>query len=180
MTFDINELYLAARDGNEAEEKQLFERLLESFGLFVRRKVQDRHDGEEIVQDALSVIARQYMEIEIEISFSGWAYRILTNKLNDHYRRKHRAGLNDNRYEGAEIEGVSTDLDADLRRQLESCIGKVSRVKINYARVLNLTYRGYSTEDICSRIGLSRNAVYVALSRARRMLRKCLEQEGLE
>jgi DNA-directed RNA polymerase specialized sigma24 family protein len=38
-----------------------------------------------------------------------------------------------------------------------------------------MRYQGYNTEEICEKMGLSRNGIYILLSRARKMLENCLK-----
>ena len=85
---DVNKLYTAAISGTKREEDHLFTKLSEIFMLFVRQRVWNAQDCLEIVQDALAAVAQKYRAIEIDISFSAWAYKILENKLMNYYRAK--------------------------------------------------------------------------------------------
>jgi len=56
------------------------------------------------------------------------------------------------------------------------CLKDVLKVKRQYARALNLKYQGYSTEEICGRLGVKRGDLYVILNRGRAVLRECLDK----
>ncbi len=173
---DINTLYGIALAGDRSAEDRLFNRLRERFGLFVQQRIGNKQDAEEIIQESLMVIAEKYKDIEIEVSFTAWAYRVLENKLLSYYRtKKGRAGKlvpmadDDNNPDRAPAP------DPSFKRRLLDCLKKVNRANTRHARILNLHYQGYTIEDICGKFSITRNNVYIILSRARTMLKICLE-----
>ena len=180
MPPDINTLYRAALEGNRCAESELFRLLSDSFGLFVRRRISSRSDCEEVVQDALAAIAERYRSVKIESSFASWVYELLHNKVVDYYRSQNTrstrltGSMNSQFKTEGSIEGL------ELRRRLLDCLKKLNDATRFHARALNLHYQGYSTADICKRLGMTQNNFYVVLSRARRMLQRCLEEGGIE
>ena len=148
----------------------------ESFGLFVQQKVSDEQDAEELVQEALLAIAERLDSIEIEVSFCAWCYRILENKLLNYYRSKRYR--QERSAPSAEVESAAgtAELDPDIKRRLLECLRKVFEENPRRARVLNLHYQGFGVEDICRRLNLTRNGVYILLSRGRQLLKSCLEK----
>jgi RNA polymerase sigma-70 factor (ECF subfamily) len=171
----LNSLYEKARADNKSAEDELFEHLLVSFRLFLQLRIMNRQDSEEIVQDALMTISSKYREIEFEKSFAAWAYRVLKNKLLDYYKAKRVHGSNQNHWSDPEDSRALPEPDPTLRLKLLSCLKKINRFNGNHARILNLHYQGYSTTEISGKLGFSVTNFYVALSRARLMLEKCLE-----
>lgn len=77
----VNALYEAARKGDKNSEERLFGLLRERFAGFVNRRIWDKAEAEDIVQNALIVIAREYKSVEVSLSFSAWAYKVLDNKI---------------------------------------------------------------------------------------------------
>ena len=63
-----------------------------------------------------------------------------------------------------------------LERQLLDCLRALNRSNGRHARILNLHYQGYSVEEICRRLSLTRTNFYTILSRARTILLACLEK----
>jgi DNA-directed RNA polymerase specialized sigma24 family protein len=57
------------------------------------------------------------------------------------------------------------------------CFRKICRSNNRHARVLNLHYQGFTTVEICRRLDISENNLYVLLSRARRALELCLGKD---
>jgi len=60
---------------------------------------------------------------------------------------------------------------------LVECLRELIRGFPRYARVLNLVQQGYGTEEICERMTISRNNLYVLLSRGRKVLKDCISYE---
>ena len=130
---------------------------------------------EEIVQDSLAVISEKYRQIEIEISFSAWAYRVLENKILEYYRKKHGRENALARHGDMSLTPEAAIPEPTLKRQLLDCLEKLCHANIRQARVLNMHYQGYRIDEICSKLNLTRNNLYILLSRARSTLKKCLE-----
>jgi len=172
----INDLYSLARDGDRVAVDGLFQGLTESFRIFAQQKIWNREDCEEIVQETLAAIAAKYREINFEISFAAWAYKVLENKLLHYYRTKRCRESKFSRSEEDQDRAVSPATNPDLKRRLLECLRKISGVNRRHARILNLCYQGFSTEEVCNRLGVSRNNVYILLSRARSMLKLCLDK----
>lgn len=173
---NINELHASYRDGDRRAEELLFRRLSDSFHVFAQHKIWSETDADEIVQDALLTIKAKLGELEVETSFSAWCYRVLENKILHYYRSKKRR---EDHFVPTEDCGMETSgplSDPEFRRQLLECIRKLGRVNNRHARVVNLRYQGYSTEEICERLDVTRNNLYIILSRARSMLKLCLEK----
>ena len=70
--------------------------------------------------------------------------------------------------------------DPDLKKQLIDCFKKISDTNLRHARIINLHYQGYTTEEICIKLNIKKNNAYVLLNRARTALEQCLEKGRLE
>ena len=68
--------------------------------------------------------------------------------------------------------------DPALKERIRECFKRVHRYRQQHARILNLHFQGYSTDEICEKLRMSRNNFYVSLSRARSMLADCLREEN--
>lgn len=175
----INTLYNRVRDGEPGAEDRLFERLTDSFRLFVRQRVWSDEDVEDIVQESLIAIAGKYRGIEFETSFAAWAYKVLENKTLDYYRKKQ---CRESKFAqiASDESSVAEKPNPGLRRKLLDCLRKINGANGRYARILNLQYQGYSTDEVCERMDLTRNSLYILLSRARSMLKLCLQKGDIE
>jgi RNA polymerase sigma factor (sigma-70 family) len=176
---DINQLYSGAKSGDDIAERQLFDYLAVSFRSFIRLKDIDADDAEDIVQAELLRIVERYRHVDIHTSFAGWALTVFRSAIAEHFRGrsiKHRKTA-----ELASKQGEPRDsaLNPLFRNKLLLCLREVHKRSANYARVLTLHFQGYSSVEICERLGISIGGLYAMLSRARAALRECLRRKGV-
>jgi RNA polymerase sigma factor (sigma-70 family) len=176
-TFDnsrIEQLCRKAQTGDLSAEQELFKNLTDSFRIFAQHRIRDQADAEEVVQDALAIVAQKYKETAFVSSFAGWAHNILRNTMSSHIRQKvSRARLRP-QAESAMANVVNRQVPDEVRRKVLACLKEVARSNRRFARVINLHYQGFTSTEICSRLGLTREYFYVVLARARSALESCL------
>ena len=175
---DVNEAYRNAKEGDKTAEEQFCARLLVSFRVVVQRRIWDRADGEDIVQQALITILDKYKTTEIRSNFAAWAHKVLTNKMLDYFKLKQIRARKMDEFVGQQESPVVPPANPDLRARIKGCFAAINQSHKQHARILNLHFQGYSTEEICSTLKITRNNFYVSLSRARSMLERCLNQKG--
>jgi RNA polymerase sigma factor (sigma-70 family) len=174
MAVKINTLYSSAKKGDTAAEEELFRYLSDRFRYSIHRKVENEHDAEELVQDALMTVLREYREIEITTSFAAWVFKIVDNKILNYWGTRKRTRGRSVSLEDSDEQPAKSEANLDLKRQLLQCLKRLGDLKIRHARVIVLNSQGYSSDEICKRMSLTRNAFYLLLSRARTMLADCL------
>lgn len=174
----MDDLLNAALDGDKSAENKIFKILLERFRLFARRKIRDRDIADEIAHQACLAILGKYRQEEFSVSFRAWAYGVLKMKIRNYfYHLKDDKARLSEQDDLDNAEGASFVMfDPYLEMQLLSCMEKIIRANPKYARVLNLNYQGFKTEEICSKLIMSANNYYVTLNRARSLLIYCLEK----
>ena len=173
---DINALYEKSRDGTKDAEEALFQALSVRFHLFVSRKVMNEEDGKEIVQDALMTISANYRNIEFTTSFSAWSYKVLQNRILNYFKMKKRHVIS---YEAEPTDNKDLSRwsgDPQFTTDLLDCLAKIGRTNRTFARALSLKFQGYAAEEICRKLEVTPGNFYVIVSRARSLLKKCLER----
>jgi RNA polymerase sigma factor (sigma-70 family) len=172
----INYLYNKALNNDKKAVNELFDYLSVSFRLFLQSRNLDRYDIEDIIQTVMLTISQKYRDLTSPYNFSSWAYKVLMNKLYDYYKsRKGKKSKNINiDYMAKEHPGINSH--AALLIQLKKCLSKISKKNLRYMRVLNLSYFGYTKSEICRKLQITPGNFYVILSRARAMLKRCLEE----
>ena len=173
---NINALHEVARLGDQSAEKALFESLAVRFRLFVHQRIRNEEDGEDIVQDTLMAISREYGKLDIETSFAAWAYKVLNNRIMNHLRKNRTEQQRIHQMVEGENLASSANVDPLLEMKLVECLEKIAGVNRRYARILDLHYQGYTGDEVCDKLKIKRNHAYVILSRARSMLKMCLEK----
>ena len=160
-------------------EKELFQVLAVRFRLFVHQKVRNEQDCEDIVQETLMAISREYRDIKFDTSFSAWSYNVLKNRLLVYFKKSKAETRRMSEYDDHGEISRSETFDPLLVAQLVDCLKKVGGINHRYAAILDLHYQGYTANEICDRLKINRNHAYVILSRARSMLKLCLEKGEL-
>jgi DNA-directed RNA polymerase specialized sigma24 family protein len=173
----INNLYERARNGDKSAEAEMFKKLTDRFWVFAHRRVWDKTEAEELVQNALATVAAEYCQTEVLSSFSAWAHKVLENKFLAYIQaRKRRQGRS---VSLGSVDFISNNWipDPTLKMRLLNCLKLVSRSNQRYARILNLHSLGFKRAEICEKLGMTIVQSYVVMSRARAMLKKCLDKE---
>lgn len=175
----INELHGRARAGDKSAERELYHRLRVSFLLFLRQKVRDQRDAEDIVQEALLAIADNQGKIEFDTSFSAWAYKVLENMLLRYYRSQ---GQRERAFVAMppDVQGQAHVSDPELKRRLLHCLRELSRARCRHAQIIGLHVQGFSVQEICAKLNLTSGNLYVMMMRARALLEQCLAKGRLE
>ncbi len=175
----INKLHKAVLDGEANAERELFGKLSERFLYFTQHRIEDKELCLDIVQEALITVARKYRAITFETSFSAWAHNVILNKVLDSHRSRKRTNERFVRMpEDIELSLPKVVNDPLLEGKLLECLKKINSTNNRQARVLNLHYQGFSTDEIANRLKMTRNGIYTVLSRARSMLRDCLAERN--
>ena len=83
---------------------------------FVRKRVADAGDAEDILQDVLYELVQAYRSMQPIEHAGAWLYRVARNRIVDFFRKKRPAALGDALAESAEDEGGLTLEDLLPRR----------------------------------------------------------------
>ena len=178
---NINELHKEAVTGNKTAENKLFQYLAERFEQFAHHRIWNAEDAEDIAQEALALIAREYKSIDFQTSFAAWAYKVLDNRILGHIKKKKQRGDKVITVEDVRLLGdISITINPQLQSRLLDCLKKVGDFNRRHARILGLHYQGYNADEICDRLRMTKNGLYTTLSRARSMLEICLETGALK
>ncbi len=174
----MERLITRVRERDETADEQLFEILSVRFRVLAKRRV-DADAVEDVAQEAcLTVLEKLRSGVRPE-NFMAWAYDILRNKIGNYYQHREvqrRVIARTPRIEELSSSGSSESLSR-TRRRLLGCIRQLVLRKPLLARALVLVYQGHDTDEICERLGVKPEYLYVLLGRARNMLRDCLKGE---
>lgn len=146
---------------------------------FIRALVRDRHLADDVLQETFLTVAKKAENFEHGTNFPRWACAVARLKVLEAHR-KEKGNLLFLSEEAIEALSASDEaLDTDCRAELlEDCIDDLPP---SMKRSVELRYVGdHKPAEIARLIGWSAEAVYVALSRARTLLRQCVERKILE
>ena len=142
------------------------------YGLALR-VVRDRHEAEDVAQEAYLRMFRGLEGFREEASFETWMHRIVVNTAINHLRRRGRFGELSTEDLPEVPVGDEADSRADrdrLERALER-LPEAQRVPV----VLKDVY-GLSCREIGEELGIEEGAVKVRLHRARKRLHEMLTE----
>jgi RNA polymerase sigma factor (sigma-70 family) len=171
----IRELHERLRSGDQTARDQLYQQLYVSFRILARHRIKDWNDAEETVQAAMVKVTSKIDQLADPERFPAWAHMILKNEVIDYYRNAQTRRRRESNLDAGGMPHVSPAEDPDLKMRLKECLKKVNAVFAKHARILNFRYQGYGTEEICRRMSITPSNLHVILSRARKLLKNCLE-----
>jgi RNA polymerase sigma factor (sigma-70 family) len=173
----MNQIYEKAKNGDRSAEQALFSELFVRFRHFAARKVGEEN-VEEVVQRACVTVLEKYKTETFTVGFSAWAYGVLKMTIRRFYQNESRRQDKEMQLPD-DYKLPSGDVPHPMLQQyLLECIKWLAKSFQKYARILNLRYQGYSTSEICSKLGLNQDQYYVYVGRGRSKLRDCLLKKG--
>ena len=137
------------------------------------RLVGDRHEAEDVAQEAYLRVHRSLRTFRGDSSFRTWLYRIVANTAMTHLRKRGRFGDLADEPETvlrlADSRPPEGEVDTDHVRVALNALPDAQRVIL----LMKDAY-GFSCREIADEMGVSEGAVKVRLHRARRRLKDSL------
>jgi RNA polymerase sigma-70 factor (ECF subfamily) len=144
----------------------------ERFLAYVRQRVADPELAEDVVQTSLLKAAESLGSLRSQDSLMPWFYAILRNAITDAYRTRAR---------GLEV-AMANDFDAEEEEEVHAALCEclamlVPTLRTEYATLIEgLDLRGEPSDGMAERLGVTSNNLKVRHHRARRALRRRLEE----
>jgi RNA polymerase sigma-70 factor (ECF subfamily) len=154
-----------------AQTAQPWPQLLDALRRFVRRRVRDEHEAEDIVQETLTKLAAQLHAAPIEGPLHAWVLRVARNAIVDHYRARHRSE--------PLVEDVVAG-DAEARRVEQAGLLASFRAFLHALppeqreAVLLTEYEGLTQTELAARLGVAVSTVKSRVQRGRKRLERAL------
>jgi len=173
----MQQVFLKARAGDRTAEQEMFEYLLARFTYLAQRRISSE-EARDVAQDACVTVLEKYRTEAPQERFLAWAYEVLRNKIGNYYQHQkvQQRVMADFPADSPDQLPDRAEADLETRLKLILCLKRLVRAHPRFARILNLIYQGYATDEICQRLRLTANNLYVSLMRSRKLLNNCLEQ----
>lgn len=150
-----------------------------AFKAFLAARVGNEADAEDILQNGLVKALQHAGELRDDGKLTAWFYQLLRHAITDHYRARGAVARRDDA-----LSTLVTALEQDVttarafEAKLCTCLGGVvDTLKPAHAELLRrVDLNGEAVQDAARALGVSANHTSVTLHRARRELRKQLEQ----
>ncbi len=129
-------------------------------------------DAEDLAQEALLKGYRKIARLRDGAKFGPWIFRIARNTCLDHLRRKPRGEI------AVADPPERPDPRSEIKPEIIDLREAIRRLPEDYrVTLLSYYFNGRNTNHIAEALGVSRATVYTRLSRARRELRRLLEDK---
>jgi RNA polymerase sigma-70 factor, ECF subfamily len=144
--------------------------LAEPLRRFVRRRVKDAHEADDIVQDVLLKALANSNAVPPDERRAAWMFRAARNVIVDRYRAHNvRKIIGTDALEATADDDV--DEQANVVAELAGCLrGMIDRLDAPYRQALQLDYQGHSQQQIADVLKLSLSGAKSRVQRARQQL----------
>lgn len=170
-----------------AEKSPNLQHVAQVQGLFVKHSSQVRGfivsllpgsaDVDDVLQETFLTITAKAESFELGTNFTAWAMTIARFKVKELYRKSQKSELllDDEILDTLLQEAPDELVESDAVLALRKCVSGLSP---NVQKMLSQRYEDeMKPEKIARDAGWGANSVYVALSRARSSLRRCIEKQ---
>ena len=173
----MRDTFAKALAGDKAAEKQLFRYLFDRFCAVTKYRGYG-DECEDLAQEACVIVLTKYRQLPPDAQFEPWAMAVLRNVIGNHMQRKDTVEkyMTGTEYHPDAVAVPATD--AHLRLRLIQCLTELQRYHRRYYEALRLIHDGYTTDEISSRMGISKTNLYTILNRSRKALKDCLDGKG--
>lgn len=145
---------------------------------YVHASLANWSDAEDVLQQVRVSLWERFDRFELGTDFNAWAFTTARYAILNHLANKSRDRLlfAPEVLEWLVVDMTSSPAICDIRLEiLPHCISKLSE-KQRY--LLLLCYESdFTMKEVATLLGRSTNATYIAVSRARKSLRKCIERQ---
>ncbi len=162
------------RGGSEQHFNVLYDRYFRRVYAFIRARVRDRADAEELTQESFAAVFRSIAGYSGRSTPLAWIYGIAKNTVNNHLRRARMQSerLDAARPDSASGEWTSTPQDdAEMRQLLRRMDERLRSVTGWQAEVFWMRHlEDLSIDQIARRMDRSSDAIRSSLYRVKRLL----------
>ena len=180
---DTNKLVEKAQQGDSEAFGQLYDLYAQRMFRYIRIKVQDREDAQDILQE---VFIKAYKGLGSlvgrELNFSAWLYAVTSNTVNDYLRRKYRTPMTVTIDEDIDVPSTASPAaELDLQMGLDAARAAFQELPPLYRQVLELRYfQEFTLDEIAKILKKTNLAVRLVQFRALQRVRIILKQSGAQ
>lgn len=175
----IYELALRAKNGDLNAFEQLYDSLAQRIFYHIKKKIQNKQDAEDVLQE---VFIKGYKGLPYlrpgKLNFPAWLYKIASNTVNDHLRKKYRrpeiVSIDEN-FDVADSKSLYNEIVA--KSDLETAQENLNSLPSQHRHVLELRFfKELSVPETAKALNKSSLAVRMLQYRARKTLRLLSEK----
>jgi RNA polymerase sigma-70 factor (ECF subfamily) len=154
----------------QADTEVIWQELSQALRAFIKRRVSNEGDVEDILQDVFYKIHRNINGLKDENRLRGWVYQISRNAIIDYYRRQNIL---------VEISELLPDEllpEPSVGQEIAACLRPlVNHLPDKYKQAIMLTeFNGLTQKEMGERLGLSLSGAKSRVQRGRQELKAML------
>ena len=166
---------------NHEDLKQLsalWMRALPSVSLLIRGAITDFHQAEDVLQEVAVRVSEKIDTYDTERPFVPWALAVTRNCIAQHFRETGKSKLVFSDELIRDLSNSIEPIEDDLSEQISALRQCIKLLKGRALRIVESRYRyAKSAKQVANDMGISENAVWISLSRARQTLSECVQRK---
>ncbi len=173
------ELVRKCKKGNARAQHVLFETYADRFYRLMIRYVRSQEDAEDLIMVAFAKIFKHIegFALQDDGGLQAWMRKIMVNEALMLLRKKHNLNLT----ESLNVLDPAHDLPAWQQVEPEDLYNMIVDLPPGYRTVFNLfVIEGYGHGEIAGMLGISENTSRSQLFKAKQILKRKIEQEGMQ
>jgi RNA polymerase sigma-70 factor (ECF subfamily) len=138
--------------------------------LYIRGKVENPETTEDLLQDCLIKAIKSQEKLKNTHSIRSWLYKIAQGTVIDYYRKKNSQKRAFNEISNDSILTESVDMN------FCQCIYPLfDKLKPQHSQLITLELEGLESQEICSKLQISKSNLKIIRHRSRKKLKELLE-----
>jgi RNA polymerase sigma-70 factor (ECF subfamily) len=177
-TDEFRTAHPVATGGTESDFDSRFVRSQHDIYAFIVSQLPNRFDADDVFQQTNLILLKKRAQYDPSQPFIGWAFGIARNEVRNFLRksRREKTVLSEAVLDLlAQTQLLHADILHDQLDRLQECVGHLDE---SLRDVVRETYSGVAAGTIARSLGISRDAVYKRLERARKTLFDCVTRQG--
>jgi RNA polymerase sigma-70 factor, ECF subfamily len=141
-SLDINQLVSKAQQGDSQAFGRLYDNFAQRIFKYIRLKIQNREEAEDILQEVFIKAYQGLNSLSLEnLNFNAWLYKVTSNTINDHFRKRYRSPEIFGIEEGFDLpDGKSLEKEIIIKSDLETARDAFTQLLPLYKQVLELRF----------------------------------------
>ena len=178
----LNDIVKQCVKGDRKAQRELYKTFYGKMMSVCYRYSNNSEDAKDILQDGFVKVFGNLKKYNFTGSLEGWIRRIIVNTAIDHYRKHKNVHFIDDE-EGFILENSKTESADSIYSQFgeEVIIEAIQALSPSYRAVFNLNaIEGFQHKEIAEKLGISEGTSKSNLAKAKKNLRKILNEKEIE
>ncbi len=177
---DIPSLIAKSAQGDQEAFGQLYDCFAQRIFRYVRIKIQNREEAQDVVQE---VFIKAFVGIkrldQKDLNFTAWLYKVASNTINDHFRKKYSHPEPVEINESIDIQdGTSLLAEVTAKSDIEVVRASFANLPVIYRQVLELRFsQDLTLAEVAIALGKSNLAVRILQHRALKKVQTLLKDK---